>query len=159
MRLFQCGTSVSARDSKRDGAAIAEFAFISPILVLVLMGMIELSRGILVKETLSDAARKGCRTGILSTKANADIMQDCIDVMNDNGFDATKFNPNGIGSVTISVTDGDGNIVNNNETLDAPSGSIVSVQVSIPVSSTTWVPNVFLRQGSFESETLVMMKQ
>jgi hypothetical protein len=31
--------------------------------------------------------------------------------------------------------------------------------VSIPVSSTTWVPSVYLTTGSLESETVVMMKQ
>lgn len=76
-----------------------------------------------------------------------------------NGFSGTAFNPNTVGSIIITVTDGNGTTVNNNESLDAPPGSFVSVQVSIPVSSTTWVPQVFLTQGSLESETVVMMKQ
>jgi hypothetical protein len=120
--------------------------------------MIELCRGIQVKVMLSDAARKGCRTGIQRDKANADITTDCTNIMTDNNFDSTKFNPSGgIGSITITVTDPNGNSLA--DSLDAPSGSIVCVQVSIPVSSTTWVPSVFLTTGSLESETVVMMKQ
>jgi Flp pilus assembly protein TadG len=157
MKLFHSQTSTLPSGTKRRGAAVVEFAFVSPILALVLMGMIELSRGFMVKVMLSDAARKACRTGIQRDKANSDITSDCNDIMRDNGFDSTKFNPNSIGSIVITVTDPSGNVLA--DTLDAPSGSIVSVQVSIPVSSTTWVPSVFLTQGSLESETVVMMKQ
>src|SRR5690348_13941588 len=160
MRLFNRRISDSSRDHKRRGAAVAEFAFVAPILALVLMGMIELCRGIMVKVALSDAARKGCRTGIERDKGNnttIGIVSDCTDVMRDNGFDSSKFNPPSVGSITITVTDPNGNVLN--DSLDAPSGSIISVQVSIPVSSTTWVPNLFLPKGSLESETVVMMKQ
>ncbi len=158
MNLFQATIVDSRKRKKRLGAAIAEFAIVSPILALVLMGMIELCRGTMVKVILSDAARKGCRTGIQRDKQNSDIVTDCTNIMADNNFDSTKFNPSGgVGSITITVTDPSGNTLA--ESLDAPSGSKVSVQVSIPVSSTTWVPNVFLTQGSLESETIVMMKQ
>ena len=157
MKLIQSKNSAALAGAKRRGAAVAEFAIVAPILVMCLMGMIELSRGIMVKVMLSDAARKGCRTGIQRDKQSSDIVTDCINIMRDNGFDSTKFNPNGIGSITITVTDPNGNSLA--DVLDAPSGTIVSVQVSIPVSSTTWVPNVYLTSGSIESETVVMMKQ
>jgi Flp pilus assembly protein TadG len=148
----------SASDRNRRGIAVTEFAIVCPILALVLMGMIELCRGIQVKVILSDAARKGCRTGIQRDKGNADITSDCTNIMTDNNLDSTKFNPSaGIGSITITVTDPNGTSLG--ESLDAPSGSVVSVQVSIPVSSTSWVPSVFLTTGSLESETVVMMKQ
>jgi Flp pilus assembly protein TadG len=157
MTLFQPRTASSNRH-KRSGAAIAEFAMVSPILAVVLLGMIELCRGSMVKVMLSDAARKGCRTGIQRDKGNYDILQDCGNIMLDNSFDSSKFNPSGgIGSINIVVTDPNGNVLA--ESLDAPSGSKVSVQVSIPVSSTTWVPNMFLTNSSLESETVVMMKQ
>lgn len=159
MRLLHSTNLAPRSHRRRTGSAVAEFAFVSPILALVMMGMIELSRGIMVKVTLSDAARAGCRAGIQRDKANADIIRLCTDVMNYNGFGTSQFNPNSVGSVNITVTDGNGNSINNNETLDAPPGCFVSVQVGIPVSSTTWVPSVFLTQGSLESETIVMMKQ
>jgi hypothetical protein len=125
---------------------------------MVLLGMIELCRGTMVKVMLSDAARKGCRTGIQRDKGNADITADSTNIMLDNGFDSTKFDPtNNLGSINITVTDPNGKTLA--DSLDAPSGSIVSVQVSIPVSSTTWVPSRFLATGSIESETVVMMKQ
>jgi Flp pilus assembly protein TadG len=157
MKLIHSKISETPNARKRRGAAVAEFAIVAPILVMCLMGMIELSRGIMVKVMLSDAARKGCRTGIQRDKASSDIITDCTNIMRDNNFDSSKFNPNSIGSITITITDPNNNTLA--DVLDAPSGTIVSVQVSIPVSSTTWVPNVFLTSGSLESETVVMMKQ
>jgi Flp pilus assembly protein TadG len=157
MMLFHARTA-SPNRRKRPAAAIAEFAIICPILAVVLLGMIELCRGTMVKVMLSDAARKGCRTGIQRDKGNADIVTDCTNIMTDNNFSSSQFNPSGgVGSITITVTDPNGAVLA--ESLDAPSGSKVSVQVSIPVSSTTWVPSMFLTQGSLESETVIMMKQ
>jgi hypothetical protein len=170
MNIFHARTSASRKGNKRSGAAIAEFAVVCPILAIVLLGMIELCRGTMVKVTLSDAARKGCRTGIQRDRGNNDnvsggitggIISDCTNIMRDNGFDSTKFNPGGgLGSITIVVTPPPGyTLPNPGDALDAPSGSIVEVRVSIPVSSTTWVPSMFLTQGSLESETVIMMKQ
>jgi Flp pilus assembly protein TadG len=137
---------------------MVEFAIVTPLLALILLGMIELCRATTVKVILSDAARKGCRTGIQRDKGNADIVTDCTNIMLDNNFNSTKFSPsNHLGAIAITVTDPKGN--NLADSLDAPSGSIVSVQVSIPVSSTTLLRSFFLTEGSLESETVVMMKQ
>lgn len=141
----------------RRGAATVEMALLAPLFATLMLGMFELSRGMMVKQTLTAAARKGCRTGILHQYGNADITNDATNIMRDNGFDATKFNPPSIGFITITVTAPDGTVLS--DSLDAPSGSIVSVQVGIPVSSTTWGSTVFLSGAVLESETVVMMKQ
>jgi hypothetical protein len=127
------------------------------------IGMFELARGMMVKQVLCAAARKGCRTGILHQYGNTDIINDVTNVMQDNGFDTTLFNPPTIGSITIVVTDPSGNTIQNppsgNGALDAPPGSTVSVQVSIPASSVKWVTAYFLTASMIESDAMVMMKQ
>ncbi len=158
MIVLPAPSTVLPGRTSRSGAAAVEFALLAPILVTVLLGMIELSRATLVKVMLSDAARKGCRTGIQRDKGNSDITADCTNIMQDNGFDTTKFNPaNNLGAINITVTDPFGNPLT--DSLDAPSGSIVSVQVSIPVSSTTFISPQFLGATWLESQTVVMMKQ
>jgi hypothetical protein len=141
----------------RSAAVAVEFALVLPILGLIMLGMFELSRGMMVKQTLADAARKGCRTGILHQYGNADIINDATNVMRDGGFDATRFNPPTLGSITITVTDPNGNTLA--DCLDAPEGTIVSVQVSIPVSSMRWVTAYFLTDSMMDSDAIVMMKQ
>ncbi len=84
--------------------------------------------------------RKGCRTGILHQYGNSDIINDATNVMQDNGFGSTLFNPPSIGTITITVTDPNGKTLA--DALDATPGSTVSVQVSIPVSSIKWVRRI-----------------
>jgi Flp pilus assembly protein TadG len=143
--------------SSRSGVAAVEMAFIAPILVLLAVGMFELSRGVMVRQNLTGAARKGCRTGIIHQYGNSDIINDATNVMQDNGFDTTRFNPPTIGAINITVTDPNGNPLS--DALDAPPGSTVSVQVVIPTSSVNWVSSYFLTSSMVESNTVVMMKQ
>jgi Flp pilus assembly protein TadG len=146
-----------ARTGRSRGIAAVEFAMVAPLLGMLVLGMLELSRGMMVKQTLCDAARKGCRTGILHQYGNSDIINDATNIMTDNGYDSTKFNPPSLGSITITVTDPSGNTLA--DALDAPEGSTVTVQVSIPISSVTWVTSYFLTATEIESDTMVMMKQ
>jgi Flp pilus assembly protein TadG len=141
----------------RGGVAAVEMAFIVPILALIMLGMFELSRGVMVRQILTGAARKGCRTGIIHQYGNNDIINDATNVMQDNGFDSTQFNPPSIGAINITVTDPNGNTLS--DAVNAPPGSTVSVQVVIPVSSVKWVTTYFLTGNMIESDTVVMMKQ
>jgi hypothetical protein len=157
MKFLQRNVWGSAREKSRRGVAAVELALLSPLLALIFMGMAELSRGMMMKVMLSSSARMGCRAGIQRDKGNADILYDSTRVIQDYGFTSSKFNPPSLGSITITVTAPDGTSLP--DSLDAPSGSIISVKVSIPAASTTWVPQVFITEGSLESETVVMMKQ
>jgi Flp pilus assembly protein TadG len=158
MILPNCNHSRKARSDRRRGVAAVEFALIAPFFLLITLGMVELGRAMMVKTALSDAACKGCRAGILNQNGNASITAAVTSLMQGNGFDTTKFNPPSIGAIITTVTAPDGTTLS--DALDAPSGSVVSVQVSIPVSSTTWVTPFYLGIGTtLESETVIMMKQ
>lgn len=145
------------RRRTRSAVAAVEMGFIVPVLGLMMLGMFELSRGVEVRQILTGAARKGCRTGILHLFGNNEIINDVTNVMQDNGFGNTRFNPPTIGAISITVTDPDGNTVS--DALNAPTGSTVSVQVVIPATSVNWVSYMFLTKGMFESDLVVMMKQ
>ncbi len=146
-----------ARRRLRSAVAAVEFAFIVPVLAIIMLGMFELSRGVMVKQTLTAAARKGCRTGILHQYGNSDIINDATNVMTDNGFDSSKFNPPTVGAINITVTDPNGNTLA--DALDAPSGSTVSVQVVIPTTSMSLTSFFYLTSNMVESDIVVMMKQ
>src|SRR5690349_9275359 len=97
------------RGRRRWGIAAVEMAILMPVLGFMMLGMFEVSRAVMVKQMLTGAARKGCRTGILSPYGNSDIVSDVTNVMRDNGLDSTLFNPPSVGSVNITVTDPNGN--------------------------------------------------
>jgi Flp pilus assembly protein TadG len=156
--LFRRPTNeLHGKTSKRRGVAAAEFALVCPILAMLFLGMTEMSRMLMVKVALNNAARKGCQTGTLAAKSNSDITSDVTDVMRDNGFTAALFNPPTVGTMTITITDPNGNTVT--DALNAPPDSTVSVNVTIPVSSTAWVTSSFLSRSASQAETVVMKKQ
>lgn len=141
----------------RSAVAAVEMAFIVPVLALFMLGMFELSRGMMVKQILTAAARKGCRTGVVQAFGNSDIINDATNVMSDNGFTSSQFNPGTVGAINITVTDPNGDTLS--DAMNAPSGSTVSVQVVIPASSVNWVSYYFLKSSMVESDLVVMMKQ
>jgi Flp pilus assembly pilin Flp len=153
------------RQSNRRGAAAVELAVVAPLLAMLIIGMLEFSRGMMAKVTLCNAARKGCRTGILRQYGNTAIYNDVVSIMRDNGYSVDKFNPappggpsgSYIGSVDITVIDPYGYTLS--DALDAPPGSKVTVQVTIPISSVTWATTWFLKGNVIASDLMVMMKQ
>ena len=47
----------------RMGSALVEMAFVLPIFVLLLVGLVEFSRVLMVKQVITNAAREGARAG------------------------------------------------------------------------------------------------
>jgi Flp pilus assembly protein TadG len=131
----------------RKGLAVVELAIIVPVLVFLAIGMIEVARGLMVKETLSNAARKGCRTGILPTGTTSAITSDINQVLTDNNIDSSY------ATVTVLV---------NGKVADASTAKQhdqISVKVSIPVSRVAWITPFFLPGSDIESDTMSMMRQ
>lgn len=65
--------------SKRDaqvGQSLVEFALTVPLLILLMLGVVDLGFGIYAKNTIADAAREGCRYGIVLKKADGSLKTD-----------------------------------------------------------------------------------
>jgi Flp pilus assembly protein TadG len=132
---------------KRTAAAAVELAILSPILAALVVGMFQMSRVIMVKEILCDAARKGCRTGIYPNRASSDITADVNDILSNNGLDSTS------ATITIQV---------NGQSVDASTANQndqVSVKVTFPLTKVGWLPLLFDPSITVSSETVVMMRQ
>lgn len=132
---------------RRFGIATVEFALVAPVLIVLVLGMLEMARGMMVKGYLSDAARRSCRNAILPTGSNAGITTDVSKVLADHNIDA-KY-----ASVVVQVND---------KTADAGTAvqyDKISIKVSVPVSQVAWLTPLFLKGSNIESETVVMMRQ
>ena len=137
-----------ARETSRTATVMVEFAIVASLVLAPLtVGMIEMARGITVKQVLSDAARKGCRTGILPTGNNSDITSDINQVLTDNQITPSW------ATITIMVN----NVVADPST--AKAGDQISVKIAIPVSKIALITPHFLPASNIESDTLVMMRQ
>jgi hypothetical protein len=124
-----------------------EFAAFAPLLGILIMGMLECSRAIMVTNILSDAARRGCRVGVLPGKANSDITTYVNYNLSAQGLDTTQVN-------TIVKVNG---ATANAST--AKQRDQVSVQVTIPTSAVSWVTPYYISGATLLSETVVMMRQ
>ncbi|HEY2250279.1 MAG TPA: TadE family protein, partial [Planctomycetaceae bacterium] len=50
-------------EPRRRGAATVEFAIVAPIFLIMITGVIELGRAIVVQQLLTNASREGARVG------------------------------------------------------------------------------------------------
>jgi Flp pilus assembly protein TadG len=128
-----------ARVGRRAGASAVEFAFAAPVMFVFVLGIVEVGRGIMVQQLLLNAARQGCRTGILPSSGNTEITNAVTNALT----------PSGISSDTITVT------VNDNvlDAKNATTGQDVTVTVAVPVGSVTWVPvSRYLINGNISAQ-------
>jgi Flp pilus assembly protein TadG len=149
LRIVSSTPSASPRC--RRAASVVEFALLAPVFGVIIIGMFELGHAYMVKQVLSDAAQKGCRTGTLPGKGNSDILTDVSAILTANNV------PYSSNYVTISVLSQSGT----SKSVDASAASAgdqISVQISIPVSKVSWT-SFFLGSSNLESETIVMLKQ
>jgi hypothetical protein len=92
----------------------------------------------MVQHLLTNAARHGCRAGIIEGRSNTDIT---------NAVTST-LKPMGITSDTVSVQVNDGKA----DASTAVAGGEITVTVSVPVSSVTWVPTSKYLSGSLTGQ-------
>jgi Flp pilus assembly protein TadG len=62
--------------NRRRGVVAVEMAFIAPLFFLLVFGLVEFARMVMVHDALTDAARIGCRKAVLaSTSSQADAVE------------------------------------------------------------------------------------
>lgn len=118
MRMLRRSRS---RDSRR-GVAAVEFALTAPLLFLVVFGLIEVGRALMVQQLLSNAARDGARSAILGSATVETVDADVTGYLT----------LSGINGATVTVTP--------SPLISAQGGDPVTVAVSVPFSAVSWLP-------------------
>ncbi len=132
----------AARSSKwRRGTAVVEFAVVAPVFFLLVFGMIEYGRMVMVQQILTNAAREGARVGILDNSTEGNV-QTAVDQY------LSAANING---ATRTVTP--------NPPSSAASGTAVTVTVSVPFSQVSWLPAPFFLGNTTLSYTATMRRE
>ncbi len=111
---------------RRAGAAAVEFAVVASAFFVLVFGIVELGRALMVQHLLTNAARQACRYGILPSKSSAQISQVAINTLTSQGISGD--------TVTVQVNDG------STDASAAQSRDEITVIVSIPFSKVTWLP-------------------
>lgn len=125
----------------RRGVATVEFALTVPILFLVVFGLVEIGRGLMVEQLLSNAARDGARSAILGGATVADVETEVNSYLS--GSEVT--------GTTITVTP--------NPLTAAQGGDPVTVSVSVPYSSISWLPTPRYLSGIVLESSVTMRRE
>jgi len=130
----------------RRGIAAVEMAVAAAFLVALVMGTLELGRGIIVKQALTDSARRGARLAAQPSTSTAQIQTEVNLLLAQNNINTTNV------TTTVLVNG------NNVDASTAVQNDKISVQVSVPVSAVYWMATIFLKSTQVESETVTMMR-
>ncbi len=115
------------------GQAVVEFAIAAPVFFLVVFGMVEFGRACMVNELLTEAARQGCRVGVLEGTSSATIQNAATSYLTNVGISGE--------SASVIINDASANSV---EAATMPAYTEITVVVTVPASSVTWIPSLFV---------------
>lgn len=131
----------STRRRSRQGSALVEFAVVLPVFLLLVLGMIEYGRMVMVQQIITNAAREGARVGVLDNSTSTTV-----------STAANKYLTSaGIASATIAATP--------NPPSSATYANPVSVTVSVPFNSVSWLPSPMYLGGKTMSYTATMRRE
>jgi Flp pilus assembly protein TadG len=126
---------------KRRAAAAVEFAIVAPVFFLLVFGLIEYGRMVMVQQIITNASREGARTAVLDGATTA-------------GVQAAVTNYLTSGSISgATVT------VNPNPPTTAQYGDPVTVTVSVPFSQVSWLPSPMYLGGKTLTSSTVMRRE
>lgn len=124
----------------RKGTAAVEFAIVAPAFFIIVLGMVEVGRACMVNEILTEAARQACRQGVLEGTSSATIKQAAVDYLTAVGISGE--------TAGVMVNDAPVDTV---EASTMPAYTEITVVVSIPAATVTWVPTWFV-QGTISAQ-------
>lgn len=123
---------------RRRGAAAVEFAVVSLVFFTFVLAFFEFGRALMVDYVLVNSARQACRAGIIPGATSSQITQTA----------STALTKGGVAGASVTV------LVNgtNADASSAQSGDRISVSVSVPVASVSWVPFTRYLTGSLNGQ-------
>jgi hypothetical protein len=125
----------------RRGAAAVEFAVIAPLFFLLVFGMIEYGRMVMVQQVITNASREGARRAVLDGATEAKI-KEVVDEYLASGS---------IQGATVAVTP--------NPPTNAGPGEPVTVTVSVPFNEVSWLPSPMYLGGKTLNANTVMRRE
>ena len=127
--------------SDRRGSAVVEFAVVAPLFITMVFGMIEYGRMVMVQQMLTNAAREGARVGVLDGATTASVQSSVT----------TYLSNASISGSTVTV--------NPSPPSSAGYGQPVTVTVTIPFASVSWIPAPMFLSGKTLTAKSVMRRE
>lgn len=126
--------------SRRRGAAMVETALVLPVFLLLVLGIIEFGRALMVANMVTNAAREGARMAILDGSTNSQVQTAVEDFLTASlGVARNSITTN------ITIQAAPGNTNPGNQCANAQSRDLITVEVRIPFSKVALVEGDFLQ--------------
>lgn len=122
----------------RRGVTAVEFAFVAPVFFIMVLGIIEFGRAMMVQSLLTGAAQQGARSGSLTNAQTTDVTNSVNSYLTSGGVSgaSTAVSPSPPSSATA--------------------GQSITVTVSIPYSQVSWLPSPsYLKTATLSSTAIV----
>jgi Flp pilus assembly protein TadG len=127
----------------RRGAAVVEFAIVAPVFFILVFGMIEYGRMVMVQQILTNATREGARYAVVLDSNDTTAVQNKVT----DYLESTSIH--GSPNVTVDWPAG-----------GSGSNQPVTVSVSIPFGQVSWLPSpMFVSSTLPLTATSVMRKE
>ena len=125
---------------RRDGAAVVEVAFVLPIFLMVVWGIVEFGRAMMVGQMVTNAARHGVRIAVIDGSTNDSVRTAVTEfLVSSLGIDATDVD------VAIAVDPAPGNTDPADNLVSAQSKDLCQVRVAVPYDEVSYMAGQFLR--------------
>ena len=141
LRVASAETCLGKRATRRRGTSAVEFAVIAPLFFLLILGMIEFGRMIMVQQVITNAAREGARVAVLDSATTASV-RDKVETYLEGGS---------VSGGTVTITP--------NPPTDAGFDEPVTVSVSVPYDSVSWLPAPFFLGGETLNAEVTMRRE
>lgn len=127
----------------RRAAAAVEFAIVAPVFFLLIFGMIEYGRMVMVQQVITNASREGARVAVLDGATVAEINTTVNDFLTSASINAA--------STTVTVAP--------NPPSNAEFGDPITVTVSVPFGQVSWLPSPMYLGETTLTATTVMRRE
>lgn len=127
--------------TRRRGAAMLEFAIVLPLFLLLLLGIIEMGRVIMLHQVATNAAREGARRAVVPGATQATVTAAVNEYLNNAGISATGRSVKVYNSAGTSVL---------LETI--PPREPATVEITFPYASNTWGFSRIVGNGSLRNQ-------
>jgi len=140
MRSFKLDKPCRSFRKHRLGAAAVEFAIVAPVFFLLVFGMIEYGRLVMVQQVITNASREGARRAVLDGATTSEVETTVEDFLTSAGIDPDD--------VTITC--------NPSPPSDAAFGEPVTVQITVPFTAVSWLPSpMYLGETTMQASTVM----
>ncbi len=140
MRTERSATFPTVAVASRCGAAVVETAIVLPVFLLIVMGIVEFGRAMMVCQLLTNGARHGARMAIVEGSTNSVVQQEI-----ENFLTETLHVAAGDLAIQIDVEPAPGHPDPLDSLTAAQSKDLVKVTVSVPFEKVAYVSGTFLK--------------